>query len=332
VALQDRVYVAWAGMGIHFRVSTDRGASFGPIVDVGLEPGGSSPQLAVSGRHVYVVWPRELGIGREIGDVLFRASHDYGRSFGPIVDLTPGTIFGSARIAARGETVHVLWNDRLSNDDPELFYVRSTNGGASFEDALLLSGPRAGINSGFDIALEEDAVYVAWPEAGNVFFARSLDEGATFEPSVNLGASLGLTGSPSPLLVRDNRVYIASASFAEGREEILLTQSFDRGETFLAPVNVSESPGGSFVPQLVRAGSGVRVFWIEGSFTDFDIYSRATRKAGPKLGPIENLSRTPGTTFEYATTSNGSRAHLVWSDDSGGDFDIYYRRLDAAAP
>jgi hypothetical protein len=330
VALQDRVYVAWAETGIHFRVSTDRGASFGPILDLSLEPGGS-PQLAVSGRHVYAVWRRDLG--RERGDVLFRASHDEGRSFGPMLDLTPGTtLFGPARISARGGTVYVLWTDSGSNDNPQLFYRRSTNAGTSFEDALLLSGPNADVASGFDLALEGDFVYVIWRAGAKVFFARSLDEGATFEPSVNLGDSLGLTGVPAPLLVRDHRLYIATTSFAEGRQEILLTQSFDRGETFLASMNVSDSPGGSFAPQLVRAGSGARVFWLEGSFTDFDVYSRATRKAGPKLGPIENLSGTPGTSFEYAAASNGSRAHLVWSDDSDGDFDIYYRRLDAAAP
>ncbi len=209
-------------------------------------------------------WRRS--VGNERGDVLFRASHDYGRSFGSILDLTPGTtLFGPARIAARGETVHVIWDDSSSADDPALFYRRSPNGGTSFEDARLLSGPRADVASGFDIALEGDAVHVTWPAGGGVFHARSLDEGATFEPAVNLSESLGLTGAPTPLLVRGNRVYLATASFAEGRQEILLTQSFDRGETFLAPVNVSESPGGSFAPQLVRAGSGVRVFWLRGA-------------------------------------------------------------------
>lgn len=148
---------------------------------------------------------------------------------------------------------------------------------------------------------------------------------------MNLGDSLGLTGEPT-LLVRDHRVYVASSSFVEGRFDILLTQSFDRGATFLPPTNVSDSPAGSFAPLLVRAGSGARVFWFEGSFTDFDVYSRATRRAGPRLGPLELVSDTPGTSIELAGTSNGSRAHLVWADDSGGDFDILYHRLDASTP
>ena len=45
LALQDRVYVVWFGFGIHFRVSSDRGRSFGPILDLGMEPRGTAPQV-----------------------------------------------------------------------------------------------------------------------------------------------------------------------------------------------------------------------------------------------------------------------------------------------
>lgn len=123
---------------------------------------------------------------------------------------------------------------------------------------------------------------------------------------LRLGDGEGHPRSPRVAL-SGSAVYVAWLE----NDALWFRRSLDAGRTF-EPAVVLSTEGSTSTPFLVALQDRVYV--------------------GPGLGPIDNLSGTPGTSFEYAAASNGSRAHVVWSDDSGGDFDIYYRRLDAAAP
>ena len=58
----NKVYVTWiddssGSRDIYFRKSINNGLSFGPVIDVSKQNGGSvDPQIAVSGDNVYLAW------------------------------------------------------------------------------------------------------------------------------------------------------------------------------------------------------------------------------------------------------------------------------------
>jgi hypothetical protein len=90
----NNVYVVWHGpflggqsSDIHYRRSTDGGASFGDTMNLSNTAGvdSSSPAVAASGNSVYVVWA-DNSLGH--WDILYRRSTDGGASFGDTVNLT----------------------------------------------------------------------------------------------------------------------------------------------------------------------------------------------------------------------------------------------------
>lgn len=87
-AIGNNVYMVWnsgsftfVGTDVLFRMSTDGGATFGPINTLSADIGADRPHLAVGDGRVYVVWGG-------LGEVLFKESTDGGVTFGPTINLT----------------------------------------------------------------------------------------------------------------------------------------------------------------------------------------------------------------------------------------------------
>ena len=188
-----------------FAISTDGGATFGPVKNLSEAIGGRNelPQLALSGNNVYVVW-------QHLSDsttIVFTRSTDAGVSFEPIKILSqdiPDPL--EPQITAIGNNVFVIWG---GNDT---FLSRSIDAGISFEPVKNLS------NNGGDfihvaprIAVSNNDVYVVWVDNSSgtesIFLARSTDAGVSFEPAKNI--SEGVEDSARPrIVVSDNNLFV----------------------------------------------------------------------------------------------------------------------------
>jgi hypothetical protein len=137
----NNVYVVWEDNAVGsneilYRRSTDGGANFESTVNLSNNLGNSVlATIAASGNNVYVVWDDNPS-GPEI---LYRRSTDGGANFESTVNLSksPGPIVTSGSVAVLGNNVYVVWTDTdpvLGNN--EIFYRRSTDGGANFESTV----------------------------------------------------------------------------------------------------------------------------------------------------------------------------------------------------
>jgi ethanolamine utilization microcompartment shell protein EutL len=189
----NNVYVVWSddtpgNTEILYRRSTDGGASFGGTVNLSNTTGSSYPvNLGVSGNDVYVVWSDETpGTGNS--EILYRKSGDGGASFGGTVNLSNTTGISSRATVAvsnvsQQEEVYVLWID----DDSDILYRKSTDGGASFGRTVRLTSVQ-GANA--TVAVSGNNVYLVWnndaPGSSEIFYRKSTDGGAFFGDTVNL--------------------------------------------------------------------------------------------------------------------------------------------------
>jgi hypothetical protein len=100
--------------------------------------------ILASGSNVYVVWSEAIpllegGQNPSTVDILYTRSTNGGASFGSTVNLTNSTPLSFfPAVAASGNNVYVVWVDS-SVGNFNIFYTRSTNGGASFGSTVNLS-------------------------------------------------------------------------------------------------------------------------------------------------------------------------------------------------
>lgn len=190
---------------ILFALSTDGGATFGPVKNLTESTGdrNTNPDVALSGNNVYVVWQHSNGKT----DVAFTRSTDAGASFDPIKILSQNTPDPfDPRLAAFGSNVYVAWGGA------DTFFTRSTDAGASFEAVKNLSNNGADFNHGdLRLGVSGNNLYVVWVDDSlgdrSVFLARSTDAGFSFEHVKNI--SEGIEDSHSPnIAVSDNNLFV----------------------------------------------------------------------------------------------------------------------------
>ena len=197
------------------------GVSFGGQINLSNNSGTSqSPQVAISGSNVYVVWTDDSSGNNEI---LFKASSDSGVTFGSIINLSNNAGSSSAPvISATGTDVYVAWTDTTPGNNDVLF-VASTNSGSSFGGQVNLSN-NAGSSSAPVISATGTDVYVAWvddtPGNNDIFFKTSDNSGSTFGGLQNLSSNSGFSTSPA-IASSGTSVYVAWQDNTLGNYEIL---------------------------------------------------------------------------------------------------------------
>src|SRR5215211_495002 len=151
----DSVYMVWqenrpslisettnsVNYDIFIKKSIDGGLTFGKEINLSNNPGFSEhPQIAASGKNVYVVWidnSPSIDSSEAAGNkkILFRKSIDDGNTFGETVILsdTPNADSSNQEITAAGNNVYVVWQvTPLPTKDQDS--INSSNGQDSNTD------------------------------------------------------------------------------------------------------------------------------------------------------------------------------------------------------
>jgi hypothetical protein len=94
--------------------------------------------IATSGNYVYLAWPSNKTTADF--EIMFRASTDNGKTFGPKINLSNSTGIDSERpeIAASGNNVYVSWWERNQTSNEPVLRVSNDNG-KTFGEKIMLS-------------------------------------------------------------------------------------------------------------------------------------------------------------------------------------------------
>ena len=243
--------------------------------DIGFNKG---PVLAVhptDSSRVYVGWRQ--GVFRNAEEKQksnVAASEDGGRTFAPPVDLTDERGGDYPGLAVDGDgTVHAVYWARvfppLPFGDPEspvspIYYRRSTDGGASFEEAIEIDPGNADADRPPVIAADprSEAVYVVWSSHAEqrnleddfegdfeIFFLASVDGGDSWPDRLVLNDDGSDVDQylPGLSIAPDGRVDVAwyddrlnPAEPEEGLQDVFATSSRNQGATFAPNVRITD--------------------------------------------------------------------------------------------
>lgn len=101
----------------------------------------------------------------------------------------------AAPIAISGDNVYIVWfsDKNVPNNNSEVFFRASTNGGVTFGGKINLSNTTSADSVDAEIAADGDEVIVTWWERNQTsnepVFRASVDNGLTFGPLLRLGTN-----------------------------------------------------------------------------------------------------------------------------------------------
>lgn len=184
------------------------------------------PQIAVSGRNVYVIWHEFPTAAATQPDIFFARSTDRGSSFGARTNLSNSAAADSRDedMAVSDGRIFIVW----SEDGASVLLRRSTNNGSGFDPAKKLN-----VTTGVahpQIKADGSDVYVVWEAAGqggnnDIYFVHSSDAGRNFSSEKNISSSPGQSEFPQIALPDDRVVVTWRDDSAAGRGfEIFVAQ------------------------------------------------------------------------------------------------------------
>lgn len=284
---------------LRYMRSTDSGLSWSePAHLTPEEYGAFFPALAASGEEVacFVTGMPKHPQWQFAMAPAFTASIDAGltwsqmkKTTGPAVRRHPqigGISFGSDAIhTIRSTFVELNW---------EIYYVRSTDGGATWVDEENLSqSPRESRLS--DIAVDGTVVYAVWSEwmesLWQIVFRKSTDDGVTWQPLVQLTNSE--EGALSPQLAcSGEHLWLVWTDFASGRGEIYWMESTDGGESWSSETPLSTGDSLSLHPSLVLVADEPFVAWQDNRDGNWEIYLSSISQARQRAA-VEGSRRLP---------------------------------------
>ena len=180
-----------------------------------------------------------------------------------------------------------------------------------------------------------DMVYVVWldstPGVDEIYFKRSIDQGSSWGAMKRL--TWNTTYSDSPYLAIGpgktlNVVwteYIGSSSAGD----IFYKNSSGSGNTWTGTQRLTWSSDDSRYPTASVDSSGnLYVLWREDiSWNNMDIYLKKSTNSGTNWSAIKRLTWNSGDSRSpHIVTDSSNNIHIVWSDDSSGNYEILYKK------
>jgi len=241
---------------------------------------------------------------------------------------TSFTSYNNSRcIAAKEDTVHVIWEDSRDGA-PEIYYKRSTDGGISWGADTRLTNNS--FTSWFPcVSVNGSNVHVVWfdDRDGNyeIYYKRSIDAGTSWGSDIRLTNDSFASGRPT-IFATDSVVHVAWGDTRNGDvREIYYKRSADGGNTWGADTRITNDPNDSRHASISASGLYVHVLWIDLRDGNYEVYYKGSGDGGLTWGTDTRLTNT-STVSEYPLlTASGSVVHVVWADGPVSPSNIFYK-------
>jgi hypothetical protein len=179
-------------------------------------------------------------------------------------------------IGTSGDTVHVVWTDKLSTTTAAIYYTHSLDTGITWSTPIALTN-LSGNAWNPAIAVNGKNIHVVWREfkpSGSgmraSWYKHSLDGGNTWGPNVFLDS----TADWPAVAVSGNIVYVANdlvTAASPYNTEIYFLRSIDNGTTWSTPQQLTFAVGRSEDEAIAAQGSHVHMSWNDNRSGQFQI-------------------------------------------------------------
>jgi len=306
-----------------------------------LNPGGREIMQDAAGR-IWFVWASNR-MGNY--DIFYKTSSDGGSTWTDDTQLTTHTAIDDTPSIIQtndGRIWVVFLSWRSSPNNPDIYYVTSSDGGATWSTATRLT-----TDSGFDlnpsiVQLSDGTIFVAWqsdriwvwdPESGaeipqdDIFYKTSSDGGSTWSADTRLTTNTNDDSNPSVTQITDGKIWVTFVSNRHDPRDIYYTTSSDGGSTWSADTQLTTYSGDDWAPSIAQTGDGkIWVLFHSERDGNWDIYYKTTSNRGVNWTPDTRLTDHPD--FDVVPSITQTAEGKIWvafASYRAGNYDIWYK-------
>jgi len=298
------------------RLTWSAGTSFNPAVAVD------------SSGNIYVAWQDTTPGNYEI---FYKKSTDGGATWTAAQRLTVNSgmsLFVSVACEA-SSAVHLAWED-LTSGNSELFYMKSTDGGATWtpEKRLTWNTGRSTIPT---LAVDSSGnPHLVWmddtPGDYEIYYRKSTDKGNAWTPIQRLTWNTGESTGAALAVGSSGHLHLVWDDSTLDNYEIYYKRSTDGGATWTASKRLTWNSGNSLKPVLAADSSGqLHVFWHDQTHGNEEIYYKKSTDGGATWTANKRLTWNSGNSSCPAVAVDSNGVHVVYHDWTPGNAEVYYR-------
>jgi hypothetical protein len=246
----------------------------------------------------------------------------------------PGQSRSPAMAVDSKNTIHVVWADD-TDGNYEIWYKKSTDGGTAWSTVKRLSWTPADSYVPTIAIDSKNCLHLIWDEPVGIYYRRSPDGGATWSAPKKL-SSLG----SCPVIGCDssNQTHVAwyfgDLTPESSDADIWYTKSTDGGTAWSTAMSLSPVSGANTDPAIaVDPYDHIHIVWENDNWDPIgqytypnDLYYTRSNDGGITWIAAKRLTWTSGSTNSPAIAIGNNSVHVVWTDGTPQNAEIYYVR------
>jgi BNR repeat-like domain len=317
---------------IYYKRSSDGGATWGGAQRLTWNSGVSAaPAIAVdSGGAVQVVWSDNTPGNDEI---YAKKSTDGGSTWSAAKRLTwnSGESDTPAMVIDSNDSIHVVWYDTTPGVS-EIYYMRSVDGGTTWSAAKRLTWTSGSSGAPAIASGSGGVLFIVWEDytPGNqeIYGLKSTNGGTSWSAVQRLTWTSTKSYSPAVALNSGNAVHVVWEDSMAGNSEIYYKRSTNGGTTWGAAKRLTWTSGNTSNAVIgAYANAVVHVVWYDEASGDYELYYKRSTNGGTTWSAGQRLTWNSGISSSPSiAVDSGGAVHLVWSDDTPGNPEVYYKK------
>ncbi len=334
----DNIYIVWqesvgsygtTNYDIFFKKSNDNGNNFGSPINLSDNAGFSEhPQIASVGNLIYVVWVDDSSGEREI---MFSKSSDSGKTFSNNIVVSRNSMSPyHVELAAEGQNVYVVWNSFGMETSNIILLSKSNDAGKTFGELTEIGV--GDMETYPKIAANADEYYITWDRRDNKATEILLIKGHKdfkMDNVTQLGKlnNEGIDGGESQVAVDADHVIVSWASnIPADKKYVYISSSMNKGNSFANNIPLSSTNSSNVENILIDDNS--YIVWQDNIDGNQEIFYTKSNTNGTSIYKSINVSNNIGISECPSITVSTSGIHMIWEDDTTGNHEVLYKRLD----
>ena len=338
----DNIYIVWqesvgsygtTNYDVFFKKSNDDGNSFGSPINLSDNIGFSEhPQIASVGNHIYVVWVDDSSGQREI---MFSKSLDSGKTFSNSIVVSQNSLSSyHAELAAEGQNVYIVWDSFGIETGNIIFLAKSNDQGKTF--GKLIEIGEGDLETYPKIAASANEYYITWDRRDHEDTEILLIKGhKDYNNTQNVTQIYKLNnenidGGESQVAADEDHVIVTwTSNTPVDKKHVYVSNSISNGNYFEDNIPISSTNSSNVENILIDDNS--YIVWQDIIDGNEEIFYTKSNANGTSIDKPINVSNSIGISECPSITVSTSGIHIIWEDDTTGNHEVLYKRLDKTA-